>query len=239
LRAALLALLLLAPGAALAQAHAGHPDAARGDHAHDPLFTVVRGEVDRGLGEDLTTWEGELWRGGDVHKLRLTTEGEIHDGVTEHAEVQVLYSRAISTFFDAQAGVRHDFEQGGRSYLTVGVRGLAPYSFDTEAEAFLSEDGDLSFRFEQGLHLLFTQRLIAEPHVELNVSAEDDERRDLGGGVTDAQVGVQVRYEITRKFAPYLDLEYERKLGETALRARAAGEEAGRSVLKAGLRFWF
>jgi copper resistance protein B len=190
------------------------------------VFTVVRGEIDRGLGEDVTTWEGELWRGGDVHKLRLTTEGEIEDGEMEEAEVQVLYSRAISTFFDAQAGVRRDFEPDGRTYLTAGVRGLAPYNFDTEAAAFLSEDGDLSFRFEQGLHLLFTQRLIAEPHLELNVSAADEERRELGGGVTDAKLGVQLRYEVTRKLAPYLELEYERKLGETALRARAGGEDA-------------
>jgi copper resistance protein B len=75
--------------------------------------------------------------------------------------------------------------------------------------------------------------------VELNVAAEDDEKRDLGGGVTDAKLSVQLRYEVTRKFAPYLELEYERKLGETALRTRAAGEDPERSVLKAGLRFWF
>ena len=239
MRALLAALLLLAPGAALAQAHGAHGETVAGDHAHDPVFTVFRGEVDRGLGDDVASWEGELWRGGDVHKLRLTSEGEIEDGEAEHAELQVLYSRAISTFFDAQAGVRRDFEPDGRTYLTVGVRGLAAYNFDTEAAAFLSEDGDLSFRFEQGLHLLFTQRLIAEPHVELNVSAEDDAGRDTGGGVTDAKLAVQLRYEVTRKFAPYLELEYERKLGETALRTRAAGEDPERSVLKAGLRFWF
>jgi copper resistance protein B len=48
-----------------------------------------------------------------------------------------------------------------------------------------------------------------------------------------------MRYEITRKFAPYVDLVWERQLGETASITRAAGEDVENTTLRVGLRVWF
>lgn len=205
------------------------------------LFHMVRAEVDAARidGEDVIGWEGDAWIGGDVNKLWFKTEGEIESGETHDAEIQALWSRNVATFWDLQAGVRVDLEPDAVTYLALGVQGLAPYRFETEATAFVSEDGDFSARFGQSLDLRFMQRLIAEPHVELRAYAQDIEERNIGAGVSDIEAGVQLRYEITRKFAPYVDLVWGRALGKTASLRRADGEAVETSSVRAGLRFWF
>lgn len=205
------------------------------------FFHMVRAEADAARidSEDVISWEGDAWIGGDVNKLWFKTEGEIENGETHDAEIQALWSRNVATFWDLQAGVRVDLAPDAVTYLALGVQGLAPYRFETEATAFVSEDGDFSARFGQSLDLRFTQRLIAEPHVELQAYAQDIEERNIGAGVSDIEAGVQLRYEITRKFAPYVDLVWARALGETASLRRADGEAVETSSVRAGLRFWF
>jgi copper resistance protein B len=210
--------------------------------AHDTsTFHMLLGEIDyaREQGRDLVTWDAEGWVGGDVDKLWLKSEGEHFGGETETAEVQALYSRNVATFFDAQVGVRYDIEPKGTAYLVAGVQGLAPYLLETDVAAFLSEHGDVSLRAKQSFDLLLTQRTVLEPHVEANLYLQDVPELGVGSGLSNIEAGLQLRYEITRRFAPYLDLEYDRALGDTRRFRLAAGEEAGRWVLKAGLRLWF
>ncbi|MBY0565496.1 MAG: copper resistance protein B [Hyphomonadaceae bacterium] len=210
--------------------------------AMEPMtFHLVRGEADgaRVDDEEIVTWEGDAWIGGDVNKLWVKTEAESESGTVEHAEVQALWSRAVADFWDLQLGVRVDLEPETTAHLAFGVQGLAPYQFETEATAFVSEDGDVSARLHQSLDLHISQRLIAEPYIEVNVYAQDIAERDIGAGFADGEIGLQVRYEITRKFAPYVDLVHERALGETASRVRASGQDVERSALRAGVRFWF
>jgi copper resistance protein B len=204
-------------------------------------FHLVRGEIDatRIDDADVVNWEGEAWIGGDRNKLWFKTEGELADGEAEFAEIQALWSRNIADFWDLQAGVRVDLAPDTTPYLVLGVQGLAPYQFETEAAAFVSDDGDISARLHQSLDLLLTQRLILEPHIEVNLHAQDVPERNIGAGISDVEGGLQLRYEITRKFAPYLDIVYERALGETESLMRDAGEEVEETSLRAGVRFWF
>ena len=206
-----------------------------------PIFHMVRGEVDASQidGADVLMWSGEAWIGGDTDRLWVKTEGDIEDGDVHDAEIQALWSRNIADFWDLQAGVRVDLEPAATTYLAFGVQGLAPYRFETEATAFLSEYGDLSARLHQSFDLHFTQRLIAEPYVEINAHAQDVPERNIGAGFSDAELGLQVRYEITRKFAPYVDLVWESALGETASIARANDEDIRSESVRAGIRFWF
>jgi copper resistance protein B len=205
------------------------------------IFHTIRGEVDAARidGEDIFTWDGEGWIGGDVNRLWFKSEGEIEGGDTQRTEVQALWSRNVAAFWDVQAGVRVDLEPETTTYLTLGVQGLAPYQFETEAAAFLSEDGNASARLKQSFDVLFTQQLILEPYVELNAYAQDVPEQDIGAGVADAELGAQLRYEITREFAPYIDVVWERALGETASMRRAAGGDVETSSVRAGVRFWF
>lgn len=204
-------------------------------------FHMLRAEIDAARidGADVIAWDSDVWVGGDVNKIWLKSEGEIEDGDTHSAEVQALWSRNIADYWDLQAGLRIDLEPDATTYLAFGVQGLAPYRFETEATAFISEAGDLSARLHQSFDLHVTQRLIAEPYVEVNAYAQDIPEQNVGAGVGDAELGVQVRYEITRKFAPYIDFTWERALGETASIARANGEDIETSALHAGIRFWF
>lgn len=187
-------------------------------------------------GGALVNWDGYAWVGGDDLKFRLETEGETFDGDVESSELRALVSWNIADFWDFQAGLRHDFEPGGLTWAAAGFQGLAPYFFETEARLFVSEEADVAFRFEQTYDLLLTQRLIVQPHIELNAYAQDIPELSIGAGLADVEAGLQLRYEFTRKFAPYADLVYERKLGETSQIIQALGEDPEAVTLRLGLR---
>lgn len=184
-------------------------------------------------------WEGEGWIGGDIHRLVVKSEGEGGDRV-EAAEVQALYSRAIDPYFNLQAGIRQDIRPTpARTYLTVGVEGLAPYWFELNAAAFLSTGGELLGRIEGYYDQRITQRLILQPRAELNLSAQDIRETGTGSGLTNAEMGLRLRYEIAREFAPYVGVNWERRFGDTRRFGRAAGEDSGGIGLVAGIRAWF
>jgi len=212
-------------------------------HGEPRLFWGAGAEVD---GSDvgwldgdtgtLATWDAYAWYGGDDVKLRLEAEGDAFDGDVGSSELRGLVSWNVADFWDAQAGVRHDFAPDPLTWAVIGVQGLAPYFFETEARLFVSENADVAFRFEQTYELLFTQQLILEPHIELNAYAQDIPELGVGAGLADVEAGLRLRYEITRQFAPYVDLVYERDVGETALITRAAGEDVENTTLRLGLR---
>lgn len=230
---------VLASAACSGVAHAETGDVVMAGHRMEPFHKIVT-EVDYADAHGgLWNWDVEGWIGGDVERVWLRSEGEVEDGETGNAELQLLYGWNVHPFWDVLAGIRQDFEPDGETYLAAGVTGLAPYFFETEATAFLSSDGDFSLRLEQSFDLPITQKLIAEPHGELEFFAQDVPGRDIGAGFSDLELGLQLRYEVTRKFAPYVDLVWERALGQTASIARAKGEDVGDTTLRFGIRVWF
>lgn len=185
-------------------------------------------------------WDGEAWFGGDVNRLVLKTEGEgTTDADVDDAEVQALWARAISPYFNVETGVRYDFEPTSRTYGVLGLEGVAPYWFDLEAAAFLSEDGDVLGRFKASQDFRITQRLLLQPRVELNLAAQDVPESELGSGISNVEAGVRLRYEIRREFAPYVGVSWESKVGDTADFARDAGEDVSATSLVVGVRAWF
>jgi copper resistance protein B len=208
---------------------------------HPAVFHAFRLETDAGIGRDdtIASWDLNGWIGGDYNKLWIKSEGEVADGNVEQAEFWAMYSRNIATFWDAQLGIRHDTQPRSTSYLVAGFEGLAPYFFETEAHLFVSDDGDVSARIRQENDLLITQRLILQPYLEVNLFAQDVPELDIGSGISSGEIGLQTRYEITRKFAPYLDLRYERKFGETSSIAKNTGENRDDFIASVGLRLMF
>jgi copper resistance protein B len=186
-------------------------------------------------------WDGEAWFGGDLNRFVLKSEGEgtVHGGLGS-AEVQALYSRAIGPYFNLQAGVRQDIRPTpARTYATVGFEGLAPDFFEVEGALFLSNKGDLLGRVEGYQDFRLTQRLIFQPRAELNFAAQDVPEDQIGSGLSNAELGVRLRYEIRREFAPYVGVSWDRKLGDTARFARARGDDVGGASLVLGIRSWF
>lgn len=191
-------------------------------------------------GTDGFVWDAQGWWGGDLDKLFVKSEGEGEfGGPVEDAEVQLLYSRAIGPFFDLQAGARLDLEPETRSHLVLGVQGLAPYMWHVDGALFLSDRGDLTARLEGEYDQKITQRLILQPRAELELAAQDIAEREIGAGLTKLEVGLRLRYEIVREFAPYIGIEYEAKLGETADLARLQGEDPDGFAVLLGIRTWF
>src|SRR5579885_3139464 len=161
--------------------------------------------------------------------------GEVDDGRHEF-----LYDRAITTYFDLQAGLRSDIDsRSTRHWGAVGIQGLAPLFFDIEATAYVSDQGHFAARFKGSYDLLITQRLVLQPEAELNLYSKADPARLVGAGFSDLDLGLRLRYEITRKFAPYIGVSYENKFGQTASLARRAGESTNGVRLLLGVRMWF
>ena len=217
-------------------------DDLRREHGGQPFAGLIldRFEYRARDGKNGFLWDGDAWYGGDLDRVWLESEGEgsFADGV-EEAQIAVLYGRAISPWFDLQAGVRQDFTGPERTYLDLGLQGLAPYLFDVEADLYLSNKGDLTATAELELDQRLTQRLILQPRAELAISAQDVSELGIGTGVYRIEAGLRLRYEITREFAPYLGVEQEWKVGRSADYVRNAGEDPSVTNFVAGLRFWF
>lgn len=193
-------------------------------------------------GDPAFVWDVQGWFGGDTNKLWIKAEGEyaFDENTFEEAEFQALWSRAISGYFDFQAGLRHDVLPGDdRSFAVIGFQGLTPYLFEVDTALFVSDDGDVSARVEAEYEIHVTQRLILQPRTELNFAVQSVEAFEVGSGLSTAALGARLRYEIRPSFAPYIGVEWERSVGETADFIRADGEDPGATSFIAGLRMWF
>lgn len=193
------------------------------------------------LGQSLI-FEGEGWWGTDENRLRVRSDIEynLNSRDFEEAEVQALWSKPISSFFNIQAGFRHDFRPApSKTYATFGIQGLAPYWFEVEGAAFFSEDGNLSARLGAEYELLLTQRLILQPQAELNFSANDVPELETGAGLSTAETGFRLRYEFDRQFAPYVGVNWAASIGDTADYAKRHNDETEVVSVLAGIRFWF
>jgi copper resistance protein B len=222
---------------------AAFPDVS-GHAAHDSrFFSLVQFSRLEGWSADEGTgllWDGLGWVGGDLDRLWLRSEGERVDGENEAADVELLYGRAVARWWDLVVGVRHDLDPDpSRTWAAIGVVGLAPQKFEVEATAYVGESGRVAARFEVEYDVLLTNRLILQPLLELNLLSKDDVERGLGSGLTVAEASLRLRYEVTRQFAPYLGLVYERAYGDTADMRRATGEDMDDARVVAGLRVWF
>jgi copper resistance protein B len=214
------------------------------EHGAKPIYFVEGDRLEYQSGEHspLLLFEGQGWWGTDANKLWIKTETEyaLDNDRFEAVELQTLWSHAILPFFDLQAGVRHDREPDpSRSFGVVGIQGLAPYWFEIDAALFVSGNGDVSARLEAEYDLPLTQRLILQPRAELNLAVQSVDSLGIGGGLSDAELGLRLRYEFLRQFAPYIGLSWLRVVGRTADFARADGQDTETVSLVLGLRFWF
>jgi len=170
-------------------------------------------------------WDGQGWVGTDYDKLWIKSEGTLQsNGVLEDGQQQFLYARAITTYFDLQAGLRSDIDsRPTRNWAAFGIQGLAPYFFDLEPTGYVSGQGHLAAKLEASYDLLLTQRLILQPQIELNIYSKADPSRLVGAGFSDIDTGLRLRYEFSRTFAPYLGIVMR---GNSARRRILRGKRA-------------
>ncbi len=219
------------------------PMAARAASEDDPLLfklMIDKFEWRAGDGPSSWAWDADAWVGKDLNKLWFKTEGDYANGATRAAYGEVLYSRGIAPFWDLQVGVRQDFRPDPeRDWFAIGFRGLAPYWFDVDATLYAGGNGTVSGRLNAEYELLFTQRLILSPELEMNFYGKDDPARGIGSGISNLDLGLRLRYEIRREFAPYIGVNWEQKFGGTADYAREDGESTSDLQFVVGVRAWF
>ncbi|MCU7882664.1 MAG: copper resistance protein B [Candidatus Thiodiazotropha sp. (ex Lucinoma annulata)] len=211
--------------------------------ADDPLIYKVmvdKLEIRNTGGNDPLVLDADAWVGYDLNKFWFKTEVERVDGETEEAEVQFLYSRAVAPFWDVQAGWRRDIKpEPDRDFLALGVKGLAPYLFEVDTGVFIGESGQIGARIDAEYEYMLTQKLILSPEIEMNLYSKDDEEVGIGSGLSDMELGLRLRYEVLREFAPYIGVNWTKIFGQTADFASDEGEDTSDVQIVLGIRAWF
>ncbi|MHB1282277.1 MAG: copper resistance protein B [Metallibacterium sp.] len=185
-------------------------------------------------------WDASASYGTDFNKLAIRSEGDRAGGRVEAASLEALWSHAYATFWDSVVGVRHDFGIGpGRDWAAFGVQGVAPYWFNLEATGYVAAGGRTAARFKAEYELLVTQHLVLQPELESNLYGRADPAWRLGSGLSDASLGLRLRYEIRREFAPYIGVVWQRVFGGTADFRRAENKSVFDRQLVAGVRIGF
>jgi copper resistance protein B len=185
-------------------------------------------------------WDGKAWADTDSYRLWLKSEGGADERQARRGTTRDLLQKPISTYFDLQAGGRYDLDSSaGRGWVALGVEGLAPQFFHVSATAYASDEGHFAAKVAGSYDLLLTQRLILQPEAEINLYSKNNPSRGIGSGFSDLDTGIRLRYEISRKFVPYVGLTYEKKFGRTGKFAAASGEKTDALRLAIGVRAWF
>jgi copper resistance protein B len=209
------------------------------DDASQAMLLIDQLEYSNGYGGNGPMWEAEAWYGNDSNKLWLRSEGEGSHGRIDEADIEALWNHPFSAFWSTQFGARNDQGVGPqRSWAAFGVEGLAPYWLDLEATVYAGESGRLAARVRAEYTWRFTRRWMLQPEFEANVYNKDDPDRRIGDGVSDAQLGLRLRYEITRQFAPYLGVVWTRRFDTTASYAHLDQGPAFDRQFVVGIRIW-
>lgn len=212
--------------------------------ADEHLFASVlvdRLEWTHGNGSNAAAYEAQAWIGNSFDKFVVKAEGHVEHGRFVEARTELLWGHAVASYWDTQLGLRNDAGYGrpARNWLAFGVQGLAPYWFEVEATGYVGTEGRTALRLAGEYELLITQRLILQPRVEANLYGKNDPATGTGSGLSNGTVGLRLRYEFSRQFAPYVGVERYQAFGNTADMLRAAGGRSGETRFVAGVRMWF
>lgn len=191
-------------------------------------------------------WDFVGWYGGDFNRLWVKSEGLAHTAIANgvDAELQVLYGRLVTTFFDLQAGIRVDREwaptgQGGRVLGVLGLQGLAPYVFEFEPSLFVDQAGNVSARLTASRELYLTQRTLLQARMDLDTAWQPVPALGIGAGVNDVELGLRLRHQFWREFAPYVGVIWDSRFGQTAAMAMSAGQPIAGATAVVGASIWY
>ncbi|WP_369987206.1 copper resistance protein B [Pseudomonas xanthosomatis] len=210
------------------------------DRAINWAVIVDQLEYQRFEGSGALNWNATAWVGGDIDRLWLRSEGEREQGKTHKAELQALWGHAVSPWWEVLAGVRQDFKPAsGQTWAAFGIQGMPLYGLELAATAYAGERQQTALRLEAAYAILLTNRWVLEPKLEANFFGRDDAGREQGAGLADSEFGLRLRYEVSRGFAPYVGVSFNRLHGSRAELAREDGEDTGQVRWVAGVRLRF
>jgi copper resistance protein B len=205
------------------------------------FWSILADRLEYQSDPDSTLFDLQGWYGTTYDRFTVKTEGEIADSRVQESETQLLWSHALTPYFDTQAGLRLDQHHEGtdRQWLALGMQGLAPYWFELDITAYLGESGRTALNIEVEYELLLTQRLILQPRMAMNLYGKNDDSNGIGSGLSGLSIGLRLRYEFSRQFAPYIGVQWSDAYGDTADYQKADDRDIADTQFVAGLRFWF
>ncbi len=205
--------------------------------ADDPFRTMLIMDRFEMLNNDenIRIWEGSFYMGYDIDKLYVYSAGEATSDGVESSQTELLYSRAIAPFWDAQIGLAYDKNtNASQTWAELALSGLAPYYFETRTALLVNGDGNVGLRLDAEYEMLFTQKLILSTSVEADFYTKDDPTMRLGSGLSSMEAGLRLRYEFVREFAPYIGVSWEKTFGNTR-----DYNPINETNILVGIRFWF
>jgi copper resistance protein B len=214
--------------------HAGHSDIYRAGFIADRL------EITNMSTDPTMTYDAQAWFGKTYDRVLLRAEGDVKNGQSQNARSELLWSHAITPFWDSHLGLRNDSGSGiNREWLSLGVQGYAPYWIYVEATSYVNEQGRTAFRLELEYDLLITQRIILQPRIEANAYGRNDTSHYLGNGLSTLETGLRLRYEFRPEFAPYIGIDWDNTFVSTAIYAKQRNMNTNNTTLVLGVHFWF
>lgn len=204
------------------------------------IFNQLEGRVGDGT---YFRFDGQGWYGDDYNKLWFKAEGRYNAdnmGKESDGDTELLYDRAVTRYFDLQGGVRYDANSTpGRTWAAFGFQGLAIGFWNIEVTGYASDSGHYALKTNASYDLYLTQRIVLQPQFETNSYSKGERTSGIGSGFSDLDAGLRLRYDISRKFSPYIGVTYQRFfMGTEALR-RQQGLSSGDLRFTGGLRVWY
>ncbi len=181
--------------------------------------------------------------GTDENRLFIEVNSEKPESSDINYDISALYSRNVAPFWDVQAGVRYSEDKNNRNSNridgVIGLLGLAPYFFETQAYLYGGENNFWGASFELERDLLLTQKLITQPYIEADVVFSDDSNYAAKSGLSELKTGIQTRYEITKRIRPFIDVAYQYEKGQKATSMQEATESEKGWKYGAGIELVF
>ncbi len=180
-------------------------------------------------------WEFDAWIKQGIRGIAFTSEGSRVNSENE-SENRLVYSQGIAPYWDAQIGIGYDtHEEETHNWGVIGIAGMAPYFFESNLHLYIDGDGVLGIRASSEKELLITQRLILTPEIEAEAYSDEIPEMKHGSGLSSVTLGLRLKYEFKREFAPYVGIEWNKKFGATA----DYSEDPQNTSFVAGVSLWF
>ena len=182
--------------------------------------------------------------GTDENKIFIKVHADKAESQQAEYDAKLLYSRNVADFWDVQAGIRYrndpnrEIDQD-QVDAVLGLHGMAPYFFETDAYVYIGQDRQVSFNLETERDLLLTQKLIIQPYLDINMVLSDDSNYAKKTGLNSVQVGLETRYEINKKVMPFMDMAYGYNKGVQETAWQKASSSKNEWFYGAGIRFKF
>jgi len=207
-----------------------------GEMSDDPLITYFKAdklEVRDSDEGSIAVWEFDAWIGRDLEKVWIKYSGERVDGSVESSQIDILYDKAISPYWDVQYGIRQVIDPNGQTWVGAGFMGVAPYLFEIDANAFVNDDGNINLRLDAEYEYMLTRKVVLVPNFEASVFTKEDNANGIVSGFASAELGLRLHYEFKREFSPYIGVNLEKRFGNNVI------PTSSETQWLAGLSFWF